>query len=280
MKKILSFIVLVSILFVPTVKGKEVKMDASNYTIKPGDVMSMDIIVDSEDDIKSGSFMITTSSRYIGFDSIKFADGIKSSSSGSNFTFEVLDGTLKQGSKIATVILKALDTTKEGAKTTIVLSNLKVKNKNGKNTSFDTISQVVTCTLEEQKSSNNYLSSITSKNFELTGFDKEKTNYAVEVESDIEEVSIAAKAEDEKAEVKIEKTKIENGTTTVKIIVTAENSEERTYSIVVNRKKQEVVKEEKEVKVKSKNYKSTWAVITIFVAIIVALNLFLLKKDK
>lgn len=280
MKKILSFIVLMSILFVPTVKAKEVKMDASNYTIKPGDVMSMDIIVDSEDDIKSGSFMITTSSRYIGFDSIKFADGIKSSSSGSNFTFEVLDGTLKQGSKIATVILKALDTTKEGAKTTIVLSNLKVKNKNGKNTSFDTISQVVTCTLEEQKSSNNYLSSITSKNFELTGFDKEKTNYTVEVESDIEEVSIDAKAEDEKAEVKIEKTKIENGTTTVKIIVTAENSEERTYSILVNRKKQEVVKEEKEVKVKSKNYKSTWAVITIFVAIIVALNLFLLKKDK
>lgn len=280
MKKILSFIVLVSILFVPTVKAKEVKMDASNYTIKPGDVMSMDIIVDSEDDIKSGSFMITTSSRYIGFDSIKFADGIKSSSSGSNFTFEVLDGTLKQGSKIATVILKALDTTKEGAKTTIVLSNLKVKNKNGKNTSFDTISQVVTCTLEEQKSSNNYLSSITSKNFELTDFNKEKTNYAVEVESDIEEVSIDAKAEDEKAEVKIEKTKIENGTTTVKIIVTAENSEERTYSILVNRKKQEVVKEEKEVKVKSKNYKSTWAVITIFVAIIVALNLFLLKKDK
>lgn len=280
MKKILSVILLVSILFLPTVNAKEVKMDASNYTIKPGDVMSMDIIVDSEDDIKSGSFMITTSSRYIGFDSITFEDGIKSSSSGSNYTFEVLDGTLKQGSKIATVTLKASDNTKEGAKTTIVLSNLKVKNKNGKNTSFDTISQVVTCTLEEQKSSNNYLSSITSSDFELKDFSKEKTNYVTEVEANIEEVSLEAKAEDEKAEIKIENTKIENGTTTVKVIVTAENSEERTYSIEVNQKKQEEVKEEKETKVSNKNYKGTWAIITIFVAIIVALNIFLLKKDK
>lgn len=280
MKKIISLIIFASILFLPTVNAKEVKLDSSSYTIKPGDTVALEIVIDSEDEVKSGSFTITTSSRYIGFESIKFEDGIKYSSSGSKYTFEVTNGTLEPDSKIATVTLKALETTKEGAKTTIVLSNLKVKNKNGKNTSFDTISQVVTCTKQEQKSNNNYLSEIKSEQFILDDFDKEKLEYAVEINSDIEEVSLEAKAEDEKAEVKIENTKLENGKATVKVIVTAENSEEKIYSIQVSKKEETKKEEIKDTPAKTNNYKTKWVFITIIVAAIVAVNIFLLKKDK
>lgn len=280
MKKILSLIILVSVLFLPSVNAKEVKLDASSYTIKPGDVVSLDIVIDSEDEIKSGSFMITTSSRYIGFESIKFEEGIKYSSSGSSYTFEVTNGTIDSNSKIATVTLKALNTTKEGAKTTIVLSSLKVKNQNGKNTYFDTISQVVTCTEQEQKSNNNNLIEITSEHFTLNDFDKEKLEYSVEVEADIEEISLEAKAEDENAEVRIENTKIENGSATIKIIVTAENSEEKTYIIKAEQKEEEIKEETKDVANNPKSYKGTWILITIFVGIIVTANIFLLKKDK
>lgn len=280
MKKILSLIIFASVLFLPTVNAKEVKLDSSSYTIKPGDTVALDIVIDSDEEIKSGSFMITTSSRYIGFESIVFEDGIKYSSSGSSYTFNVTKGALEEGSKIATVTLKALDTTKEGAKTTIVLSNLKVKNGTGKNTSFDTISQVVTCTEQEQKSNNNNLKEITSEQFTLNDFNSEKLEYTVEVNSDVEEVSIDAKAEDEKAEVKVEGTKLENGNATVKIIVTAENSEEKTYVIKVKQKEEESKKEVDKVTTEPKSYKGKWVLITIFVSIIVVANIFLLKKDK
>lgn len=280
MKKIISLIIFVSVLFLPTVNAKEVKLDSSSYTIKPGDTLSLDIIIDSEDEIKSGSFMITTSSRYIGFESIVFEDGVKYSSSGSSYTFNVTKGTLEEGSKIATVTLKALDTTKEGAKTTIVLSNLKVKNETGKNTYFDTISQVVTCKEQEQKSNNNNLKEIISEYFTLDNFDKDKLEYSVEVNSDVEEVLVDAKAEDEKAEVKIENQKLENGSTTVKIIVTAENSEEKTYSIKVKQKEEKTTEEVEKVTKEPKSYKGKWVLITIFVSIIVVANIFLLKKDK
>ena len=281
MKRFMSLFILINFLFLPTVNAKEVNLEASNYTIKPGETMSLDILIDSSDNVKSGSFMITTSSRYIGFDDIEFVDGVKYSSSGSKYTFEVTDGVLDAGSKLATVTLKALNNTKEGAKTTIVLSSLKVKNENGKNTYFDTISQVVTCTLQEQKSSNNYLSEINSDHFKLDNFKKDELEYSVEVESTVDEVLLTANAEDEKSEVKIENTKLENGKTTIKIIVTAENSEERVYSISVKQKE-----EEKKIEASDKNsgtikgYKGTWVFISIVMSLIVSVNVFLLKKDK
>lgn len=262
------------------VSAKEVKLDASNYTIKPGETMSLDIIVDSEDDIKSGSFMITTSSRNIGFEKIEFEIGIKRKVNGSSYTFEVEDGVLKPGSKIATVTLVAKESTKEGAKTTIVLSQLKVKNKLGKTEKFDTISQVVTCTNEDQKSSNNDLKEITSPDFDLT-FDKNKLSYEVEVGSDVKEVNLDAKAEDEKAEVNIEKGEFKNGVSTVKITVTAENSETKEYTIQVKQKQEKTETVSKtESDTKPKGYKGKWVLITIFIGAIVVLNLFLLKKDK
>ncbi len=277
MKKTLTTILLAFLLFVSEVDAKEVKLDSDHYTIKPGETVSLDIIIDSEDNIKSGSFKITTSSRYIGFESIEFEDGITRTSSGSNYTFNVTKGTLKSGSKIATVTLKALDTTKEGAKTTIVLSGLKVKNASGKTSNFDTISQIVTCTSEEQSSNNNYLKEINSEAFKLEDFNKEKTSYEVEAEK-IDDIEVTATAEDEKAEVKVEKDK---DSKEIKIVVTAENSEVREYTIKLKEKEdvKETIKETKE-EVKTNSYKGKWIGICIVLGIIVAVNVFLLKKDK
>lgn len=277
MKKALTTILLTFLLFMSNVDAKEVKLDTDNYTIKPGGTVSLDIIIDSEDDIKSGSFKITTSSRYIGFDSIEFVDGITRTSSGSSYTFNVTKGTIKSGSKIATVTLKALDTTKEGAKTTIVLSSLKVKNASGKTSNFDTISQIVTCTNEEQSSNNNYLKEINSQSFKLEDFNKDKTSYEVEVEK-IDGIEVTATAEDEKAEVKVEKN---IDSKEIKIVVTAENSEVREYTIKLNEKEEvkETIKETKQ-EIKPASYKGKWIGICIVLGVIVAANVFLLKKDK
>lgn len=280
MKKIFRILVMICICCMPNVYAKEVKLEAKEYTILPGETMTLDIIVDAEESIKSGSFMITTSSRNIGFESIKFEDGITRTASGSSYTFKVTDGSLEAGSKIATVTLKANASTKEGAKTTIVLSNLKVKNQNGKTISFDTISQVVVCSKEIEKSNNNYLKEIQSKDFKLKDFDKEKTEYEVTVSAGTKTLDIQATVEDEKASIKLENTELQDGKTTAKIIVTAENGDVREYTVKVS----EEVKSENEKKdvssAKTSNYKGTWIFITVFMAVLVIVNLFLLKKDK
>ena len=91
--------------------------------------------------------------------------------------------------------------------------------------------------IDEQKSDNNYLRFLEIKNVDIEPeFDKKTTEYYVVVDLSVDELEITATAEDSNATVKISgNTQLEEGENTIIIVVTAEDSTERTYKIIVTK---------------------------------------------
>ena len=87
------------------------------------------------------------------------------------------------------------------------------------------------------KSSNNNLSSLTVEGYELSpAFNKNTTEYSVSVPFDVDSLPLQVKLEDSKAKYSIENNKLEPGeTTSVSIIVTAEDGKTKTYVINAER---------------------------------------------
>jgi len=85
-------------------------------------------------------------------------------------------------------------------------------------------------------SKNNYLNSLSIEEYEIIPeFNKEKNEYEVTLEPGTEEININASVEDKNASIKgVGKVKITEGINTIKIVVTAENGNERTYQIIAN----------------------------------------------
>lgn len=99
------------------------------------------------------------------------------------------------------------------------------------------ISSEFLTTKKPELSDNNNLKSLSVSGYELTPkFSADKKEYSLTITDDIDELDITAKAEDENAKVKIEGN--ENlliGENTIKIIVTAEDGTERTYTLNVTK---------------------------------------------
>ena len=90
--------------------------------------------------------------------------------------------------------------------------------------------------VNKKYSKNNYLSKLEIEDYELTPeFDKDTLDYKVELEPGTEKINITASLEDKSASVKgIGEVEITEGTNTIKVVVTAENGNERTYKIIAN----------------------------------------------
>lgn len=88
------------------------------------------------------------------------------------------------------------------------------------------------------KSSNNYLKSISIENYEISpSFERQTVDYSLTKDVDSDTINIKAEAEDEKASVSgTGIIKLNSGENNLKIDVTAENGTVRTYSINVNKK--------------------------------------------
>ena len=83
---------------------------------------------------------------------------------------------------------------------------------------------------------NNDLESLEVKNYTLD-FDKDKTNYTIIVESDVEAVEVKAKTEEESAKIEIEgNDKLEAGNNTITITVTGKDNTTKTYTINIIKK--------------------------------------------
>lgn len=90
--------------------------------------------------------------------------------------------------------------------------------------------------VDGKKSSNSYLSELKISDLEVN-FDKENFEYVLEVENDIDEITISAKAEDEKSKIDgIGNFPLDVGKNNFVIKVTAEDSSEKTYTIKIKRK--------------------------------------------
>lgn len=91
-------------------------------------------------------------------------------------------------------------------------------------------------TVEETRSKNNNLSSLSVSNGKLNPtFSSNKQSYSVNLTSDIETITIDAKASDSKAKISgLGKKDVVIGSQTFEIVVTAENGSRKTYAITVN----------------------------------------------
>ena len=97
---------------------------------------------------------------------------------------------------------------------------------------------------EKEKSNNNYLTKIELSNGKIE-FNKEVLNYSLDVEYEIENITIYAKTEDSKSLVSgVGDYKLSVGINEIKLIVTAEDKSIKEYILNINRK--EKIEEEKE----------------------------------
>ncbi|MGN1269002.1 MAG: cadherin-like beta sandwich domain-containing protein, partial [Candidatus Aphodocola sp.] len=97
-----------------------------------------------------------------------------------------------------------------------------------------------TTTTTKAKSDNNYLSSISVNEEELSDFSKTTTKYYVEVDNDTKKISIDATAEDELASVDIDGPKsLSVGDNEYTISVTSESNTTKIYKVIVTRAEKE-----------------------------------------
>ena len=106
--------------------------------------------------------------------------------------------------------------------------------------------------LEASYSKDNNLTSLTVSGHELSPkFDKNTTNYTLELDSLVESIKVSATKSDSKASVKGTGTiNVSEGENTIKVVVTAENGSKKTYTIVATVKELNPIK----VNVKDKEY--------------------------
>ena len=99
------------------------------------------------------------------------------------------------------------------------------------------ITRKYTLVVNKEGSSNNYLSMIKISGDDLEGFDKEKTDYSIEVENDIKTIDLSYVREVLTSKVTGEGIySLSEGENNLQLVVTAENGSIRTYTINVYRK--------------------------------------------
>ncbi len=109
---------------------------------------------------------------------------------------------------------------------------VKVQAENGTENTY-----TIDVTRKDSRESNNYLATLSLSKGTIS-FNKQTTSYTVNLDNSISEITISAEADSSKAKVTGTGTKkLNEGTNKFSIIVTAENEEKRTYTVVVNRGK-------------------------------------------
>ncbi len=95
--------------------------------------------------------------------------------------------------------------------------------------------------VNREGSSNNDLSSLEVEGYDLDpAFDKDETSYSITVPSDVDSVTVNADPEDDNATVEIEGAdNLQPGENTVTVKVTAENGDEKEYTITVTKEEEQ-----------------------------------------
>lgn len=238
MKKYISIVLSIMSLFIfPYV------VDADTATIsydgKSSAYRGSNIVVKlnvSGNDIASLSGVVTYDSTYLELVSV---NGLfQFNKSGNKVAYLNTDGNYLKGTTTGlNLTFKAL---KNGS-TTIGFDNAKasktvVKNNVAESAKMDVSVSSKRITIVDPPSNNNFLSSLTTNQGNIN-FNKNTTNYSLNVESGVSHISINATAEDSKAKVSgTGNINLNFGKNTIKVIVTAEDGSQKTYTITVNRK--------------------------------------------
>lgn len=248
MKKLdyIIFSILLTIAFLPNVYADSIKTYVNGpSSIYEEDKIKVSIGVSSAPLLYGFTGKINYDSSRLKLESSSGVSGF-SILLGQNFTADSATG--KSGSfSFIELVFVPTSSFKAGEKTTISLQNVETSDGN------DTLtcsSSSLTITMNTPKSKNNYLSSLKIDQGNIS-FDKNKDTYSIVVEHGINDVSIDAKAEDDKSKVSgTGKKTLKDYENIFKITVTSESGSKKTYTVIVTRKDSDgkttkpVVKEE------------------------------------
>ena len=256
MKKILLFITIVlsSIMFLSHMLAASMNVSASPTTATVSDRVTISVSLNGIE----GKFRISSSDTSV-LDGGMQTDWIESGFVSANFTAK------KAGSATITVTPISATTMEPGNEqdyTTSKSITVRVvepsrgnnSNNNGSSSSKKNKQSYDygddTIDINKEYSSDNYLSSLKVEGYELD-FDKEKTEYTLDVDEDVTSVNITATPSDDNANIiGTGSIKLTDGVNNIKITVIAENGNERVYSITINVKDIDPIK----VKIGKKEY--------------------------
>lgn len=134
---------------------------------------------------------------------------------------------------------------------------------------------------ETKKSDNNYLSSITLSDGNIT-FDKDVLTYDVIVDYETTTIEIKANVEDDKATITGDgKHTLNVGSNVIKITIKAEDESERTYTLNINREEKDIVVDtDNEVIEDEKENNYVMPIVIISVILVIGLIGFVIWKNK
>lgn len=237
-KKILSIVFLI-ILFIIGLNTKvNASYHASDKTVTSGSNVSITITSTSGVD----NFDIQcTSTGGLTYKSCSSITGAAVNSSAMKISYAAIGGNAKTLGTfkfvVPTVTEKKVYKVVFNVNGSSVTSNVTVnpKNSNESQNNSDTKNN----STDNKKSTNANLSTlgVTPKEYDFSGFSKDKTSYSVTVPNDVDSLKVAYKTADSKATVKVTgNTNLEVGTNNIKVVVTAEDGKTtKTYTIKVTK---------------------------------------------
>lgn len=156
-------------------------------------------------------------------------------------------------------------------------NNTSNKNTTNKNTSSNTNNKKK----KTKKSDNNYLSSITLSDGNIT-FDKDVLTYDVIVDYETTTIEIKANVEDDKATITGDgKHTLNVGSNVIKITIKAEDESERTYTLNINREEKDIVVDtDNDVIEDEKENNYVMPIVIISVILVIGLIGFVIWKNK
>lgn len=235
-KRVVVFTVFVLCFFAFLVNVKalnKIYFDSEDLSIMPGETKEIGVFVDSDNSFTSVKMNIITTSNSINFAGITYNDAFTRTNS-SNGVVLTSKTSLKSGTKVATIKVKASDSASVGAAGYIRVSNALVDDTTIENASLSV-------KVSNESTSSPYLKSITSDIIKID-FNKDKYDYEYNVSSDVDKMDLVAQAQDDGSTVEISDQTLKTGKNEIKITVTSKTKEKKVYTVVINKKANEEAK--------------------------------------
>lgn len=236
-KRIVVFLCFIFCFFAFLINVKalnKIYFDSEDLSIMPGETKEIGVFVDSDKNFTNVKMNVITTSSSINFAGITYNDLFTRENNGSGVSL-TSKTPLKSGTKVATIKVKASDTLDDGLIGYIRVSNALVDNAKVENASLSV-------KVSDDKESSFYLKSITS-NIVKIDFNKDTYNYEYDVSSDVDKMDLEAQAQDSNSTVEISDQTLKTGKNEIKITVTSKTREKKVYTVVINKKAKEEVKD-------------------------------------
>ena len=281
-KKLILLFILMAVIFIPvSVKAEnKIYFETDEVNIELNSTKKINILVDSDEDFTKVNFNLITTSYNVGFYSVEFNEAFvrnASSAAGSNYELESKTPQ-KSGTIIGSVTLIAKDSAYLNEQGYIRLNKASITT----NGLIDLPSTQLKFMVSNKKSSNNYLSSLSSDIVNID-FDKEVLDYSVVVKSNVNKLDLVGVPEDPKATVTILDQSLKSNKTKIKVMVKAEDGNERIYTVTVNKKNEKKVTAtttKKSMDSFEKSSKLKWGIIFFVLIIIVIIDVLYIKKKR